>query len=446
MQSVKEELAGRRPRILLLAFLASAALLANLGLFRFSPGIDFYQYWGVTKAQEYSHQQLGDPYADIAQYDKVLTDAAQRSTDLRFQRARTARRQLELYQTPLCYLLFAYFPADYSLSLYIFWTLTIALYLGAIFLMSSVFHGDRFWFLCLAFFLGIASGPLQSDLRVGNLNSLQLFGLALSLWLAIRLQERGNLTQLYGIAYFCLLVFLMLLKPNLLPATLLLAANLWARRGIRVFAPAALAGAAFGSILIVLPCLRFNSWVVWLDWFRFMGGLDNQTLISFIYFGNFAPTIFLAQALGISVSGISATMAAIFGVLVALALALAIPPEDGGLGGWCRAAFRVICDANLCASAGVLAVLLISPLVWLHYYLITLLPALWLLTRPHCRLANLAGGIYIFLGFPLNILQIAGLWDQWTPYFYAASLALLLAGVLAVMAAGEKPAKHTLLC
>ena len=435
MQLIREGFPGKRLRILLLAFLASTALLANLSLFRFSPGIDFYQYWGVGKAQEYSRQPLRDPYADLAQYDKVLTDAVQRSMDPRLPRGRDREAAGGIVSNPallpaFCLLPSRLFPLPGHLP-----DIDHRLISWGILFAEFRSHAARFWFLGLAFFLGIIFAPLQFEIQVGNLNSLQLFGLALSLWLAGRPKENGNLTLLHSIAFFCLLVFLTLLKPNLLPATLLLAASLWARRGIRVFAPAALAGAAFGSILITLSCLRFNSWAVWLHWFRFLGGLDKQTLISLIPGGNFAPTIFLSQALGIGVSGISAAMAAGFGVLVALALVAAIPPEDGGLGGWGRAAFRAISDPNLCASAGVLAMLLISPLVWLHYYLITLLPALWLLTRPHWRLVNLAGGAYIFLGlYPLNILQIAGFWWQWTPYFYASNLALLLAGMLAVLA------------
>lgn len=433
-----EALAGRRIRILLLALLASLALWVNLSHFRVSPGIDFYQYWGVAKAAEYSNNRLGNPYVNLSQYSQVLYDASQSSTDLLFQKAGAARQQLELYQTPLCYLLFAYFPANYTLSLCIFWTLALIFYFAAFVLLSSVFQVDRFWFLSLALLLTGFFAPLHSDLRVANLNSLQLFGLALSLWLAQRLVERRHSTGLTGAFYICLLVFLTLLKPNLLPVTLLLGAHLWVRHGVRAIAPAALASAAFGAILIILPCLWFRSWGIWFDWFKYLGGLDHQTLISYIQMGNFAPAILLAEALGVGVSGLVAAMAAGLAVLTALALALAIPPGTVGLHGWWRAAVRALSDANLSAAAGVLAVLLLSPMVWRHYYLITLLPALCLLSRRHW-LPSLAGGLHIFLASGvLTQIMPKFLSGQGGAYLYAVSLVPLLLGVLAEIAAGNR--------
>jgi hypothetical protein len=96
-------------------------------------------------------------------------------------------------------------------------------------------------------------------------------------------------------------------------------------------------------------------------------------------------------------------------------------------------------DPNLAASAGVLALLMISPLVWIHYYVLALLPALWLLSRPHWRLANLAGGLYILLvsAALINPLPLY-LWGMWIPYLFACSSALLLAGVLAALAGRER--------
>ena len=278
--------------------------------------------------------------------------------------------------------------------------------------------------------------PLLVDLGVGNLDSLQLFGLALSLWLAIRLTRRGNLAQLTAAAFFCLLVFLTLLKPNLLPITLLLGAHLWARHGVRVLRPAAMTGAAFGVILVILSCLKFHSWALWLDWFKYARSLDSATLLTWIGQSNFGPAILLSKGLGVSLSGTVAALAAGLGALMALALSLAMPAGDRGLGGWWRAALRSLRDPSLCTSAGVIVLLVVSPLVWSHYYVLALLPALWLLSRRDQWLANLAGGLNLFLvsGVLLKIIPLSLWGPRWIPCFYALTSAPLLVGVLAMMA------------
>ncbi len=435
MQLGKEMLIGRRTKILLLSFLVVSALLLKLGQFKSATGKDFLQFWWVAQAQVSSSPRLENPYIAMDQYGRILKEAVQNSTDLRFQEAEASREQWVLNQTPLCYLLFAYFPADYSTAFGIFYTLAILLFLASFILLSSVYRGDWFWFLFLGLILVIIYDPLLTDLDVGNLNAVQLFGLALSLWLAERLTERRRLLPT-AIAFPCLLAFLILLKPNLLPIILLLGAHVWARHGFRAFAQAGLWGAAFGSLLIILSCLWFHSGGVWLDWFKYARSLDQPTLLAKIKLANFSPAILLSQALGTSLSGTVAALATGLGTLLALALVPAMPCGDRGLGGWWRAAVGALRDPNLCIAIGVLALLIVSPLVWIHYYVLALLPASWLLWNHDRRLANLAGGLTIFLasGLLLKLIPLY-FWGMWVAWFYAFTSIPLLVGVLALMAA-----------
>lgn len=435
----KEVLTERPVRILLLSLLASLAFVINLGQFSDSTGKDFYQYWVVGKAQQYSNHRLENPYVYMAQYDGFVKNVIQNSADLRLQKASKAQqKRLILNQTPLCYLFFANFPSSFSLSWGIFWSLALALFFAAFMLLSSAYHGERFWFLLLALLLVIFFDPLHSDLGVGNLACWQFFGLALSLWLAHRLLSHNNLILLTTSALLCLQVFLTLLKPNLLPVSLLLGAHLWKRHGFRLFGPATFASASFGAILIILPCLWLHSWRIWGDWFRCLGNLDNQTLLSWTRLGNFAPVTLLAQSLGIGISAVVVATAAGIGILMMMALVRATPPGDNGWCGWGRTVGRALGNPDLCISAGVIIMLTLSPLVWSHYYLLTLLPALWLISRPRWRLVNLLGWSSIFLasGLPLKLVSVSS-WGIWIAYAYASNLAFLLVGLLAIMATGE---------
>jgi len=319
----------------------------------------------------------------------------------------------------------------------IFWSLAVALFLAAVMLLRSVYHEDRFRFLLLALLLIIFFDPLHSDLGAGNLACWQLFGLALSLWLAHRLLNRSNFFHLTASAFLCLQVFLTLLKPNLLPVSLLLGVSLWKRHGFRLFAPATLAG-LLGAILLTLPCLSFRSWTIWYDWFKCIGSIDNQSLLSWTYLGNFAPATILAQNFGIGISAAVAVLAAGIGFLMTMALALAIPAEERGLRGWGRAVGGALGNPDLSASVGVIVMLVFSPLTWIHYYLLTLLPALWLISRLRRKLVNLLGWLNIFIAsaVPLKLLPTSS-WGFWIADIYALNLVFLLAGMLVIMATGK---------
>ena len=54
MQFLEKVVAGRRTRILLLVLLAPSALLVKLNSSKTRLAIDFFQYWGVGKAQSFT--------------------------------------------------------------------------------------------------------------------------------------------------------------------------------------------------------------------------------------------------------------------------------------------------------------------------------------------------------------------------------------------------------
>lgn len=245
----------------------------------------------------------------------------------------------------------------------------------------------------------------------------------------------------YGIIFLGALFFLTLLKPNLALVTLLLAATLWTRQGTAVFGRAALAAACLAVLLLALPCLQFHSWQVWLDWYRYARGIEAGKLISFIPQGNYALVILVAKGLGLGVSGVTALLAAALVGSGVGALRLKIPPGRRSLPELGRAAVRSLRDPYLSAAIGVTATLALAPLVWLHYYVLSLFPALWLLWgRQHWGLAGVAAGFSILLtsGAVSNLLVALFGWGTWLPYSYALGWVPLWAGLLAAVAFNQE--------
>ena len=67
--------------------LSCAAVSTSLRHFKDVPGIDFYTFWAVDKAQKISGHQVRTPYKEQIKYRAVLTSHAERSSDTRLKQA-----------------------------------------------------------------------------------------------------------------------------------------------------------------------------------------------------------------------------------------------------------------------------------------------------------------------------------------------------------------------
>jgi hypothetical protein len=434
--------------ILVAILLAFAALTVSVGNFRDAIGEDFYQYWGVEQAQKLSPRELKSPYVEPSRYAAVLNTYAAGSSDARLREASRYRHELELNQTPLCFSFFSFLPANYSLAFGFFQSVQIILFLAAIIMLGRGLGENWTGPLTLALVLLIFYQPLLSDLRVGNLNSLQFFALVLVTGLARRaLTGRGTGDPLGpSIVFMGALVFLTLLKPNLTLVMLLLAAHLWTQVKPAVFARAALAAAGLAVILLALPCWQFHSWQVWPDWYRYSQGLDAKKLLAFIPQGNYALVLLGAKDLGVGVGGATALLAVALLASWLAALRLAVSPGPRKIAAWGRAAARSLGDPYLSAALGVTLTLALAPLVWLHYYVLSLLPALWLLWgRQQWRLAWAAAGLALLLTSGVVSHVLMSFWggDGWVPYSYALGWVPLWIGVLAAVAFNQKAPART---
>ncbi len=411
-----------RPRAvaaLIVLILVELVVAQSLNLFPRVTSIDFYQYWGVSAARRLSDQALDTPYTNAAGYRAVLDEYAARFGPSKAEGLRAPA----FTATPFAYMLFAVFPADYPRAALLFHALQVLLFVAAVIVLGGLYRYPLFPLLCLAFLLVLGSGPLFSDVRLGNLGCFQLFALAGVLALADRLRRVPGAAAL-GAVVLSSLTLLTLVKPNVALVAAIMAVHLWLAHGNRLFAIAAVPALVSGAAAVVIPCLYFRSWTVWQEWYRVVVGADPYRLAVDPGGGNYSSTRQLSLWLQADVWTVAAFIAA---ALIISMIAVSVKAERrlrasspwAGL----ASAFR---DPHLAAAIGVTMTIALSPLFWYHYYVLALIPGLWLLNAssppgylPLCGLAALvlSSGLLNVLLLPLGWTgaAAAGAALSWVP-------------------------------
>ena len=119
-------------------------------------------------------------------------------------------------------------------------------------------------------------------------------------WLFVYLLDLG--AREGNILLMCGLAFITLVKPNLVPVTLMLAMHVHARHGTRTFLISIRSFVVSCGLLFLFSSHFFSSWTIWLDWYNFLIGSDNTKLFYPVSQGNYAPVLLLAEHLNISKS------------------------------------------------------------------------------------------------------------------------------------------------
>lgn len=363
-------------------WLALALLLAALGqasVFALRwDCFDFYQFWVVGQAvrepdtgnvwSKDERLRLGQEWAR-----RAVAKQGPQSADPSTRRgvAASRRQDLETYSTPWLYTLFGWCASgDYDTDLGRFQHAGLAAFALAVLGLARLAGLSWSAGALLVAFLLTFFAPTLSDLRVGNVNRLQLAALALSLLAGAR---RGA----WQIAAGFVLGLSVMFKPNLAyPALALglgwLVLGRWERLVRQV--PAALVGAAaaFG-----LSSLWFGGAQSWRDWSAVLGELMGEYDHA-LSKGNFALVRLLEDA-GVGGAG------AIVGVLMLAALVAALVARRRA--GAPPAALE---DLALAGLGGALSVST-SKLAWVHYYLLVVPLAIYLL-RPAAPAWARAGG------------------------------------------------------
>ena len=327
------------------------ACAAVVWAFRYSgrwAGLDFYQFWaGAQVARE---RDVANLYSMETRQTKgaEYLRRAQSSSD-RMRVVAQARREFEFFSTPFLYTTFGTFSGDYERAYLTYRVLLLAAAIGAVLLLGRT--GALTWaqtFLLLAFVL-VLFEPFKSDIRVGNVNSIQLVVIAAAIFLERRVGGR-NADAAAGALYGLVVAF----KPNVLPLIPVLFAYRGVRREYRRLATQA-AGVAVGIAgAVVAGSMYFRSPNAWLQWLTAARELASNARP--FHEGNVAPVQLFSSMFGAPVA-----YAALAAVLLVIAVA-----------GWNFARASEKDTPLLMAGAALLLYLLSASLVWVHYLLLVL--------------------------------------------------------------------------
>lgn len=347
------------------------------------PGIDFYHYWGVAKAQQLSRGRLPSPYLDPSRYSNVLNQYVTTVTDKRLQGANAYRQKLDLTGTPLLYSAFSVLPQNYSNALKTFQAVQIIAFVVAISLVGLL-SKIRVFLLPIALILSASFHPFMLDVRVANLSSIQLLTITL---LTLFVEKSSNNTSkshlINSIALVFCLILVNLLKPNLLLISLSLGISFLCRYGIpKLKLILAFTITLLTLILVTSPQAFFNAGNVWQDWYKLIS-VSQDRLAYPTLAGNLSMPLILVQQyeieMGLAVCII--TIGLITSLVAALILATSLTSISKD---------RVIEVINktvkltpLCVGLAISTTMALSPLVWAHYYTLILFPALWLCLEYH---------------------------------------------------------------
>lgn len=325
-------------------------------------GIDFYQFWAGAQAQGRPDiVNLYDP-ATGARLGQEFIERAKRdphADDL----LAVARywRVLESYSSPFLYATFKVFPADDYLEAFdVYRTICLAALVIAVAILGSLF---RYSLAVTAILIGISSrffDPTLSDIRVGNVNQLQLLGLAAACWLLVREHRWGRVSAC------ALIAIAVLFKPDTAIAIpLLLISAAVHRRWNHLLDE--VAGFAAGSFLaITVGSLSARSAGAWQQW---------------IHRIEVFPAAIVARSGNISLERMIAFRMPLFRPSIAALIVIVLMVGAELFGSRGDDEHRSENNDLLLLTGGVAGGLLAAPLVWLHYLTLTI-PAAMLLMSP----------------------------------------------------------------
>jgi hypothetical protein len=409
---------------------------------------DFYQYWGVAVAHRTTGGALGNPFTNPRGYHGALNEHVAASTDPKLAAFNRMTGRPGFTATPFLYMLLAALPADYSRAALSFHALQVVLFVAGVVLLGAVCAYPVPVSLPIALALVLASGPVSSDLRLGNLGCFQLAALTGLLALSVRLRRMPHVAL--GAAVITGLALLALAKPNIAPAVGMMALAAWwalgLRRSIVATVPAGLA-----VILAVLASGRyFGSWTVWLDWYHVVFGRNPYTLVRPAFGGNYSSSRFLSSWLHVDVWVIvAATTAGLALSWIALTAGLGARTWRDRASHLWDAVRRTLDDPRVAAAIGVTVGIALPPLFWYHYFVIAVIPGLWLLNAAGPASLALWGlvGLAMSSGV-LNVLFLPVGWSSavqagaalsWIPLWGGILYYLRASAAAGVSAASDAP-------
>lgn len=336
-------------RILVTVLAAAAALYAVAVTWRQNEraaGLDFYIYF--VAGQMAGRADISNIYSDEVQQrvGEEYFERGQRSgSELRKYDAQR-RRRLDLVSSPFLFTTLRWVSRDYDRALTQYHAFVLAAFIAGLLLLcrASGVSWASSLFLLAALLLWYRG--FEADLRVGNVNSIQLAVLgAFVWWTAPRDQQRAA-----EAAPWILLGALVLFKPNLILVPLLFIVARLVRREYRRLAAELSFGAAGGLVALVAASISYGSPRVWLQWVRAANAFYHR--LPGRMERNVTPALTLFQQYGEWVSYALAL------ILLAIVCAAIVRSKSD--------------DAPLLAGLGVLIYLMTANVVWLHYMVLVI--------------------------------------------------------------------------
>ncbi len=406
-----------KAKLLIVALLACLVFDVSSRRLERSFGVDFYHYWAAqriaTLSTTFKNSRIDNPYQDERGCAKALNAYVNRSEDEKLKSAnRQHRKMLRLTGTPVFYAALGFLPEDYSTAFSLYYLLQHVCFIGAILVLGIVHRVTWFESGVTSLLLTLVNGPFLADTTGGNSNAIQLFQYSLIAWFAVRLTACQRST---AIRTACSTLFLFavgalaLFKPNLAAVTLLLTLHLLATQGLRVGTLAAVGALVACLALAVVPCLYYHSWTVWQDWYRVLMPNADAPVEPRTNDSNASVIPLVSQLLQIGKPRAAIVVASLLTASGLGALAWA-KPRGVAIVRWIwRGGLQVLRDPHIAMAMGAMVLFALSPLVWLHYYTLALLPALWLLWgQPRWRPAAWAGLLSIFVVSDSGVLDHLG--------------------------------------
>ncbi len=385
------------------------------------PGIDFFAFWSVEQTV-----RQGD-VAEVYSAEGSNEVAKRLETTLRdphlSARQKTATRMLLQFEngnigivaTPFLFSTLSLWEhGNYDRDLTLFAFCCLVLYACAVVMLSRVFG---FTLIASAFFLILFSAGFAayaSDVRVANTNQLQLFAVALFLWIQRRPGNYRDVTS--GIVLGLSIMF----KPDVaLMAVLLALVWLFNRRFEK--AKMVFAGAAVGAVFAMLfSSIFFGTVACWAEWLhaapavvqsKFNGGLD---------LGNYGLATVLHSIMSVDLSVVLVSI--LLCAFAYIAWTSRTPPKfgrhekNGRTPQPAPAADSLFLETASAVCLGLTFMLLSSKLVWFHYYILAI-PAIILAFSISFRVGNCAMqataprvlsvvGAVCLIRFPVELLPL----------------------------------------
>ena len=354
----------------LLSFsLAAFCLIKAWDYGQANAGLDFYQFWVV--GQKIIKEKKINIYSDGVRRSigSEFFQEAYNGKSLRLLLAAGHRKAPETYSTPFLYSLFGLFSSkDYDGAYVMYQFFCMACMVFAIMTLSKLLRFPFTVSMLFLVFFTTCFDPYLSDLRVANVDQIQLGFIALFLWLQSRYDLKAH-NFLGGIVLGILIIF----KPNLAFVLLLLSISWLMRRQFKKIALEYMGITISVVSALIFSGIMFGSMQCWSDWLR--AGMLMPANVIPVGLGNFSFARLIVDWIGINVTKyLMAGLVSITALFIWLGNRK--PVSDG-----MEILKSEFFEDTLLVGLGCLIYLLSAPLVWIHYYILAI-PAIIFILRP----------------------------------------------------------------